>query len=234
MAELTERLDDILNTCIDALYQKYPNHLQQFRDCREKTYRDMQFVMRSTLLSLIPGGEEVLAHVLQQLTEVLFDAHFGGQFMWDAYNGLAASVEAHLQHGDKSALVDALGTTRDYIALMADLAEKEETILNESMQALYDKHQGQMQAYRNAREATLHDQRIILRSSALALLPSGQAQHQDIIEIMRTVVQSAEFDQTLLVDGYELLQQSCARHLQFGPIQQLAQILDESVRRFAA
>lgn len=234
MAELAERVDDILNSCTDALYQKYPGHLQQFRAGREKTYRDMSLILRAATASMIPGGEAVLAHVLQKLSEVLFDGHFGGQFMWDAYESLARSVEAYLQHTSKQALLDTLGTTRDYIALMADLAEKEDMILNESMQALYDKYQGQMQAYRNAREATLYDQRVMLRSCALALLPGGQPQNQEIIELMRVVTQRSKFNKDMLFDGYALLQQSCMRHLQIGPIQQLTQTIDSSVRLFAA
>ncbi len=234
MAAIAERIDDILQSSTESLYQTYPDHIQQFRAVREKTRRDMQFILRGTTISIIPGGEEVLAHALQKLTEAMFDRHFGGQFMWDAYEGLARSVEAHIQHDAKHMLIDALHATRDYIALMADLAEKEEHILNESMQALYDKYPDQMKGYRNAREATIHDQRVLLRSCALALLPAGVAQHQDMIEIMRTVTQSAQFDQSIMFDGYEFLQQSCMRHLQIGPISQLTQMLDQSVRLFAA
>ncbi len=234
MAELAERADSILGACSDMLYQKYPDHLQKFRASREKTHRDMQLILRASAISMIPGSEGVFAHVLQRLSEVLFDGRFGGQFMWDAYDSLARGVETHIQHASKQALTDILGTARDYIALMAELAEKEDTILNESMQALYDKYQGQMQTYRNAREATLYDQRILLRSCALALLPGGQSQHQEIIELMRAVTQHSKLNQDMLLEGYALLQQNCSKHLKIGSVEQLAQRIDHSVRLFAA
>lgn len=91
-----------------------------------------------------------------------------------------------------------------------------------------------MKTYRNAREATRHDQRIILRSCALALLPGGKAQHQDIIDLMQVVTRSSKLNQDMLFDAYILLQQGCTRHLQMGPIQQLTQTIDYAVQRFAA
>ena len=89
-------------------------------------------------------------------------------------------------------------------------------------------------SYRHTQEATIHDQRMILRSCALALLPAGQSQYQEIIEVMQIVAQHSKLDSAMLFEAYTLLQRSCIRHLKIGPVDQLTQTIDHSVRLFAA
>ena len=145
---------------------------------------------------------------------------------------LPRSADTHLHHPAKQVLITAVEAARDYIALMAGLADKEEAILTDSVEELFDTHATQMHGYQHARENTEHDQRVLLRSSALSLLPGGQHQHREIVELMRTVTQRAKFDHGLMVDGYVLLQKSCEKHLQVGPVQHLTRVLDESAQEF--
>lgn len=91
-----------------------------------------------------------------------------------------------------------------------------------------------MQSYRQARTETEHDQRLMLRSSALALLPGGQAQHEETVAALRTVTQRVPFDHAVMLDVYALLQQYCIKHLEIGPVQRLTEMLAQTAQRCLA
>ena len=57
-------------------------------------------------------------------------------------------------------------------------------ILTESLDKLFAKRGTQMAKYIDVKEQTRHDERMILRSAALSMLPGGEREHARLLELM--------------------------------------------------
>jgi hypothetical protein len=74
---------------------------------------------------------------------------------------------------------------------------------------------------------------MILRSSALTLVPGGEREHEELLSLMGVVCARGQFDRSLLLDAYKALGDSCTSHLKRGPVKQLVGVINKSAQTFA-
>jgi len=232
-AELAEKEDIILHEATNVLYSKHPQIAERHRNAKAKTQRDMAQVLRHAALLGVPGAEKRFITLMRTLTEVITKGKFGAAFIHDAYEMLRGAADAHLPKHAKKQLARPLEVTRDYLSLVAGLGDHEDEILTESLDKLFAKRGTQMAKYMDVKEQTRHDERMILRSAALSLVPGGEREHARLLELMGVVVQRNQFDKPMLVDAYTALTDSCTARLKHGPVKQLVSTVQKSVQTFA-
>jgi hypothetical protein len=232
-AELSQKEGTIVGEAVAALFSKHPRVAEMYSRARHKTTHDMAMVLRHGALLAVPGSEARFASLMRTLAAVTIKARFGDAFMQDAYQILLDGVNKHLSRAHRKLVGQAVEAARDYLTLVAGLGDQEEQILADSLDKLFRDRGRDLSSYPQAREHVRHDEQMILRSSALALVPGGEREHEELLSLMGVVCARGQFDRSLLLDAYKALGDSCTSHLKLGPVKQLVGAINKSAQTFA-
>ncbi len=216
--ELAEHEQGIITATMDAVFKSHPTVLAKYPDCRQKAAEDLSDALRYAVMGTIPGGDWWVRRFARVEMNVCNKSAFDPSFIHDTYAALARVAGEKLSRGARKVILPQLELMRDYMALIAGIAQREQVILEQSVEELVKKHGDGVLRFPNARDKSISDERMVLRSSAMALFPQCQLIQDEVAAVIRAAGRKSHFDPAVMRDAFAILKQSCTQHLSTGPV----------------
>ncbi|MDX2177773.1 MAG: hypothetical protein SF028_15025 [Candidatus Sumerlaeia bacterium] len=227
-SELGAREGSIVASAADDLFAKHPAMLSRYPDCRQKTAEDFRDALRYCVMGGVPGGQWWIRRYARVQMFVFRHSAFDPAVIGDAYDALASQARANLRGPGAAALAQRLELVRNYLVIAAGLGANEARILDDAWERFTKRHNGKVSTERAARDWAADGTRLVLRASALAMLPECALYQHEVGAAVRASAARGPLSPELARDAFESLREAAGAGLAHGPVDQFAAKIRET------
>jgi len=187
----------------------------------------LQTIVKFSGLTGFEGGQKLFAHKLRITAPQAAQSGLTPQVFWEALNQMNVQAKKFLTEESAAIVCKAIDSARDYLSLVCSIGKVESEILRDAV----EKAAKSVGVNGVSEKIFRGDGRLLLHSSLYATLPGGKEDHEYVLRMLSTVYRHhRKGNEGVLTATFEHLKASFQQYVKVGPVQELNETIDKSVK----